>query len=169
MEAVWDIQMAYSWKTQLYSHCFQNHSIKPRASCKSTEDKSNSQLHWKCTTDHRTTGKQRVCQIQVTQTSCGISHKAYTGTGNMTTCMEFVLAAPEWLPYQVGNVPAICNCDGKANGGPSKKWKSLLLPSNLITKWDVCLVFVCKEKPSPLPECMENFSKYRISNKIKPQ
>lgn len=162
--------MAYSWITQLYYHCLQNHSIKPRASCKSTEDKSNSQLHWQCTIDHRTTGKQCVCKIQVTQTSCGISHKVYTGIGNMTTGMEFVLAAPEWLPYQVGNVPAICNCDAKQMEVHLKSENHcLLLLPNLITKWDVGLVFVCKEKPSSLPECMENLPKYRISNKIKPQ
>lgn len=60
MEAVSDNQMDYSWITQLYSHSLQNHSIKPRVSCKLTKDKSNSQsitltMHHKLQDNRKTT------------------------------------------------------------------------------------------------------------------
>lgn len=150
MEAVSDIHMAYSWITLLYSHCLQTHSIKPRVSCKLTKDKSNSQstalkMH------HRLQDNSKTMCLAYT----GYRDKLWDIPQGIHRHWQYdhwygICPSSSWMtPLWVGNVPVTCNCNGQANGSPSKSENPcLLLPPHLVTKWDVCLVFVCKEKPS---------------------
>lgn len=149
MEAVSDNQMDYSWITQLYSHSLQNHSIKPRVSCKLTKDKSNSQsialtMHHKLQDNRKTTC---LGNTGYRDKLWNIPQGIHDWHWNMTAGMEFVIAVFEWLPYGWAMCQQYAIVMAKQMEVHLKSENPCLLPPpNLITISGMCAWFLYAKK-----------------------